>query len=202
MSPKRTFLGMVGTLVVLSALFVAATYFGSKFIAREGENLTALKLEAAVLEKQSEALQRAKKDIVEYEELETIAKTIVPQDKDQAQTVLELVNLANQAGIDITSVRFPASELGASSKGSKKKDSNPDLSQLTALSSPKGVYSMRIDIETNKDIPVSYNQLLDFLRRLENNRRTAQVTNISITPEEGDRNIVSFTLALTSYVKP
>lgn len=202
MSPKRAFLGMVGALVVLSALFIAAAYFGSKFITREGDSLTSLKLEAAVLEKQSEALQRAKRDIKDYEELEAIAKTIVPQDKDQAQTVLELVKLANESGIAITSVQFPASQLGAASKNSKQKGTNPDLTQLTALSSPKGVYSMRIDLETNKDVPVSYNQLLDFLRRLENNRRTAQVTDISITPDEGDRTIVSFTLALTSYVKP
>lgn len=202
MSPKRTFLVMIGVLAVSSALFVGVAYFGSQLITREGSSLTDLKLEAAVLKKQSDALQRAKRDIKDYEELEAIAKTIVPQDKDQAQTVLELVTLAKASGIDITSVQFPASQLGSASRNSKKKSSDPKLTQLTALSSPKGVYSMRIDLETNKDVPVSYNQLLDFLRRLENNRRTAQVTNISITPDEANRNIVSFTLALTSYVKP
>lgn len=201
MNTKRVFFGMLGALVILSALFVATAYFGNKLIVREGESLTNLKLEAAVLDKQAEALQRAKRDINEYQELEAIAKAIVPQDKDQAQTVLELVSIAKESGIDITSVQFPASQLGSSTKGSKK-NSNPNLSQLTELDSPKGVYSMRIDIETNKDIPVRYEQLIDFLRRLENNRRTAQVTNLSITPNEGNRNIISFSLALTSYVKP
>lgn len=200
MTPKRMFFAMLGVVVLLLALCGVSTYFAQKLIVDQGSKLTAHKLEQEVLDRQVTSLQQAKQDIAEYESLELIARSVVPQDKDQARTVLELVQIASRHSITITGVTFPDSQLGQGS--GKKKTADPKLTQLTPLDSPKGVYAMEIMIETDPDDPVSYEQLVGFLDSLENNRRTAQVTNISINPDSDNRNIVTFALSLTSYVKP
>jgi hypothetical protein len=209
MSAKRVFYGMLAGTLVLILICVAATYFASQLLVKEGNSLLDLKLQKAVLAKQSDSLAKAKEDIAKYSELEVIAKTVVPQEKDQARTVLELVQLANESGISITSIDFPQSLLGQAAKKSAKKDSkapvvmvDSNTTQLTALDNLKGVYSMEISLQSNQNQPVTFAQLLDYLRRLEKNRRTAQVIDLAITPSATNRNLVTFTLKLNSYVKP
>lgn len=199
MTSKRTFFVLLGGIGLLAGACLLITSIGRNLIISEGEKLTSLKLEQEVLEKRSQALLQAERDIDEYEELEKIARAVVPKDKDQARTVLELVELGRQSGITITSVTFPSSALGQVAKG---KASPSDLSQLTPVPDLKGVYAMNIDIGIDAEDPVRYSNLLSFLERLENNRRTAHVTNINITPDTESRNFITFTLSLTSYVKP
>jgi hypothetical protein len=209
MSSKRVFYGMLVSVALLVVLCGAMTYLASRMLVKEGNVLLDLKLEKAVLGKQSASLAQAKQDIAKYTELETIAKTVVPQEKDQARTVLELVSLANESGINITSISFPESLLGEAAKKSTKKDSkapvatvDSNTTQLVALENPKGVYAMEISLESDQTSPITYDQLLDYLKKLEKNRRTAQVVDLAIRPSRENRNLVTFTLILNSYVKP
>ncbi len=204
MNSKRVFFIMVGAVILLVGLSAFVTFAGRKLIIAEGEKLTNLKLEQEVLEKRATSLRQAEQDIKKYEELEQIARSVVPRDKDQARTVVDIVSMARDSGISITNINFPQSLLGQVSKGggSKGKMTDPNLTQLTALDNPKGVYSMEIRIDTDDSRPVQYSKLLNFLGKLETNRRTAQVTNISIAPSPSNRNLISFTLTLTTYVKP
>lgn len=209
MSAKRVFYGMLGGICVLILLCGAATYFASRMLVKEGDGLLSLKLEKAVLAKQSDSLAQAKKDIAQYSELETIAKTVVPQEKDQARTVLELVKLANESGISITSIEFPESLLGEAARKVGKSESRSSVpmvdsntTQLTALANLKGVYVMEISLQSDQNKPVTYTQLLNYLRKLETNRRTAQVIDLAIKPSPDNRNQVTFSLKLNSYVKP
>ncbi|MBA2279097.1 hypothetical protein H0V99_01485 [Candidatus Saccharibacteria bacterium] len=209
MTAKRTYFVMVGVVILLIAICGAGTYFANKMLQKEGNKLLALKLEKAVLDRQSSALAQAKADITEYEELEKIAKTVVPQEKDQAKTVLELVKIAQESGINLTSIEFPESKLGeVIKKGTKptaaKQQNTVDsnTTQLTELEDLKGVYAMEIKVQSDKEKPISYVQLLEYLKRLEKNRRTAQVIDINIQPSETDRNLVTFSLVLNTYVRP
>jgi hypothetical protein len=203
MTAKRLYFAMLGAIALLVALSAGGTYFTHKLLQSEGDKLLELKLEQAVLDKQSTALTQAKKDIAEYEDLETIAKSIVPQEKDQARTVLEIIKLAREAGIAISSIDFPESLLGeVAAKGKSAKTVDNNTTQLTPLEKPKGLFVMDISVNSDADKPVSYSQLLDFLRKLEKNRRTAQVVDLSIKPSEEDRNLVTFSLVINSYVRP
>lgn len=195
---------MLAATIILIGVFLALASFGKSLIIAEGDKLKELRLEDSVLTKQSDALTQARRDIAEHAELEAIARSVVPQDKDQARTVLELVTMARESGITITGVHFPSSELGQVSGrgGNSRKATDPKLTQLTELDSPKGVYAMEIRLDTDPTRPVSYSQLIGFLRRLENNRRTSQVSNIQITPDTENRNSLAFNLTVTSYIKP
>lgn len=211
MNSKRVFFIMLGGIVVIVGLCAAGIYFANKLILDEGKTLKEYKLQDSVTKNQTTILQQAIKDIKEYEELEKIAKAVVPQEKDQARTVLELVNLAQESQVSIVSVTFPESELGNINKNVKSTDnddkaakntSTGNTSQLTPLKNLKGVYTMEIKVESDTKQPVSFDKLISYLQKLEKNRRTAQVTSIDIIPEDNDRSLITFTLTLNSFVKP
>src|SRR5687768_1157453 len=109
MNSKRFFYVLLGCLIVLIGLGIGTTMYGSKSLKESAKTLNDLKVETNVIDEQQNSLARAKRDIQKYAELEKIAKTIVPQEKDQARTVREIIKLAGEAGVPITSVDFPVS---------------------------------------------------------------------------------------------
>lgn len=188
-------------------LVMGVSYQGLALLRQKSETLTQAKATKASLEQRQAALTRAERDIKTYSELETISKAIVPQEKDQARTVRELTAIAQQTGISIGSIQFPESALGEAkkkSKSSKKKKQalvDPNTTQLVEVEGTKGLYAMQVTVQSDNAQPVVYNRLLSFLEQLEKNRRTAHVTNLSIQPENENRNLVTFTITLNVYIK-
>src|SRR5258708_370238 len=108
---KKVFFIMIGALGFLGILVIGSVVAGDIFLHKQSNKLVSLKLDNQVIEAQQASLAQAKKDIQKYAELESIAKQVVPQDKDQARATREIVNFAAQAGVKIASIAFPASNL-------------------------------------------------------------------------------------------
>lgn len=210
---------MSGVVSVLVIVVIGAVILGNSFIHKQGATLSDLKLENTVLQEQQTALIKAKKDIEQYQELEQIAKTVVPQDKDQAKAVREIVAIATLSGIRINTIQFPASTLGsapAASAPAAPEESEapetpaakpaPPISQAAPVEGIQGVYSLSMNItpQAGETSNITYYQFLDFLERLEKNRRTAQVTSIGITPRSSnvENPILDFTLSINIFIKP
>ena len=187
------------TLLALCSI-IAAVVYGNKMLEQDSQKLLALKVDNKVLEQQQTALLKANKDIAKYSNLEEITQTIVPQDKDQARAVREVVELASQSGIKLQSITFPASTLGNTSGSSA--DATAGISQAKPVSGITGVYSLEMNIVPQNK--VSYYQFIDFLAKLEKNRRTSQVTRIKIDPSSpGEKNpTIGFALTVNIFVKP
>lgn len=209
MTPKKAFFITLGLLVVASLITIASVVLGTSMLKKKSAELIELKIQDQLIEEQKVALVQASKDIEKYQELETIAKTIVPQDKDQAKTVREIITLADQSRIKINSITFPDSTLGTnqaspspSSSGTTTtpKAQTPAISQVKPVDGITGLYQLEVTIAADQ-VAATYNQLIDFLSRLEQNRRTAQVTTISINPG-ANRNLVEFDLTMNVFVKP
>ena len=183
---------------------------------KKSSKLVDLKLENKVLEEQQSALLKANKDIEKYAELESITKAIVPQDKDQAKSVREIIKIAQESGISIASIAFPSSTLGTAapkattnSTGSDSSNSpqqntpvTPPVSQVKPVEGISGVYQLEITVQSDTAKPVSYSNLIFFLTRLEQNRRTAQVSKINIQPDPDDIRLLTFNLVINVYIKP
>lgn len=195
---------------MLAALVVGA-YGVNNLLAKKADHLTDLKARSKALEEQKFALVKAKADIEKYSELEKITKAIVPEDKSQAEAVREIVKIASENGVSIASITFPASTLGAgpvaqapaatpspSAGGASKKS----LSQLQAVKNIPGVYQLEIVVNGDTNRPVPYDKFINFLEALENNRRTAQVSTITLQPDPNNRNNLTFNLTLNGYIKP
>ncbi|HVA10747.1 MAG TPA: hypothetical protein VNG32_01095, partial [Candidatus Dormibacteraeota bacterium] len=147
---------------------------------------------------QKTQLAENKKDIATYADLNTIAKSVVPQDKDQAEAVREIVSLASQSGIpQLSSIFFPPSTLGGTSV-----KIGGGLTQVTAVKGIAGVYDLQITITQTDSDAVPYGSFIAFLSKLEQNRRTAQVSSINVQPNQTNPSLVAFTLVIDEFIKP
>lgn len=221
MNSKKTFYILIGVIVILSLSAIGVLITSTILLKRQSQELSEVKIERHLLDEQQDLLTQANRDILEYAELEQIAKSVVPQDKDQAKAVREIVGIADFVGISIRSISFPTSNLGTrqssstrstdtneeptAEKGQTSTPSSPPISQAKPVDGAPGIYSLEMTIvpDTNAQ-PVTYYQFLDFLERLENNRRTAQVTRVKISPVNaaGDNPYVDFSLTINIFVKP
>ncbi len=210
MTSKRLFYILIAAVVILMGAGGAIIYFGNSYLQKRSNQLLSLKAESVALQQQQESLNQAKKDVAKYAELEKIAKTIVPQEKDQAKTVREIIQLADESGIPIATISFPTSSLG----GTAAKTTTPAtgttpaatnktaISQLTPVAGIAGLYEMEITVQSNTSNAIPYARLLTFLSKLEQSRRTAQVKTITIQPSPQDRSKLTFSVVLNVYIKP
>ncbi len=205
MTTKRIYWVMIGVNVVLAFGILGCVVLGDKMLKKQSDVIISKKLENAVLENEQTALKQAKADLEKYTELKQIAKQIVPQEKDQALTTREIITLAESAGIKIGSIGFPSSNLGSAAKkpaDGAAANATSAISQAKPVTGIKDLLELQIIVTSDTARPSTYNQLITFLSKLENNRRTAQVSQISIQPDAKNTSSLNFSLTLTLYIKP
>lgn len=207
MTSKHVSYILTAIIILLGLASVASVYYGNSYLADKSQNISNLKIENYTLEEQQRSLIQAKKDIEKYAELERTAKSVVPQEKDQARTVREIVKIASESGVPIANISFPASTLGQAAKPSSAQPSTGasaagPTTQVKPVEGINGVYLLEISVQSAPGTPVRYESMLNFLSKLQQNRRTAQVTNLTVTPSPTDRNRVVFTLTINAYIKP
>jgi len=207
MTSKRLRLIMLGIVGLLFIGLIAGTYEADKLLQSEASKLTTLKAKTQALASEQQGLIKAKKDIKTYADLETIAKSVVPQDKDQAEAVREIVNIAAANSVSLATISFSASSLGSTAQGTVSTTTASDksttsLSQLIPVKNIPGVYQLQISVVGDPNKSVAYDKFIAFLSALEHNRRTAQVSTISIQPNLANRNLLTFSLNLNEYIKP
>jgi hypothetical protein len=195
---------MLGVVVIFGGLFIGGLVLGNATFQKQAKQLIDLKLEDQLIKEQQTALIQASKDIEKYADLEKIAKTVVPQDKDQAKAVREINTIAAASGIQIESITFPTSTLGQNTApeakpadGSTPKQTTPSITQVKPVEGISGVFSLEITVKPKGN--QSFGQFIDFMERLEKNRRTAQISKFSIQPSG---NLLSFDVTLNVYIKP
>lgn len=202
MTSKKMFYVLFSGVIVLGIVIFGSAYAANAVLVSKAAALGKLKARGQVVDDLQIALIRNKSDIKEYSELNRIAKAIVPQDKDQTQTVREIVKIAEENGItQLTSVTFPASTLGAIGGGTST-SATGGITQVTPILGMKGVYALPITVTNGQNDQVTYSRFLAFLAGLENNRRTAQVTSVVITPDNINPNLITFSLVVNEYIKP
>jgi len=221
MDSKKLRLVLLGLLGLGAIAFVTILFIGTSALDAKSKSLIKLKLEDKTAEAQLASLAIAKKDVEAYAYFKDVAKTVIPNDKNQAQAVLDIIQLANAAGINIESITFPASTLGSAAAAAAAAQTTPTnaqsasaksvLSQAKAVEGISGLYAVELTIspESGGQVPadkqVTYAKFLDFIKKLENNRRTAQITQISILPsgdESGPSGQISFSLTINIFIKP
>lgn len=212
MNAKQTFFVLNALLVLLVVAIIGGAYGIQGLLSSHSKELVNYKAKALALDVEQTQLVQAKKDIQKYSELYKIAKTVVPESKNQAEAVRQIVKLAEANKIGLQSISFPTSSLGnstasptapASAAGpSATGGASASLSQLTPVKNIPGVYDLKLIVTSSQDGAVTYSQLIKFLDSLEKNRLTALVSSISIQPDADNRNNFSFNLTLDIYIKP
>jgi len=214
MTAKRLYFVLIGVISLLCFGLLFGAYGVNKLLVGRADTLTNLKAKNVALSQEQTSLIQSKKDIKTYAELDKIAKSVVPADKDQAEAVREIVNIAGANGVSLAAINFPASTLGSLGNGTAAASattapnpaiSNPKagaLSQLQPVKTIPGIYQLTITVQGDPNQPVRYDKFISFLSALEHNRRTAQVSTITLQPNTDNRNFLAFTLTLNEYIKP
>lgn len=208
MTSKRIYYLLIGALALSFIGIIAGTYGISTLFTTKSNDLSNNKAKSAAFAQEKVIFAKAQQQVKEYASLNEIAKAIVPQDKDQAEAVREIVNIASQYGISLASVNFPASSLGNVANPTAPTSANAptvatkSFSQLQPVKNIPGVYQLTITVTGDSNKPVPYAKFISFLQALERNRRTAQVSTITLEPNVDNRNLLTFTLTLNEYIKP
>lgn len=196
MSTKKAYFLLCAATVISGLSILVSSLFVNSMLQKKSDRLVEAKLENRLLDEQQTALINANHTINQYKELNSIAKSIVPQDKDQAEAVRQIVKIANESNVKLGAITFPASALGQTGKNSNS------VTQVKPVNGIPGLYTLEITIQQDNSNPTTYPRLIDFLSKLENNRRTAQVTSVTVNPTAQNRNLLNFSLTLNTYIKP
>lgn len=202
MNNKKLFIVFIAIIICVISLGALTLIKATSALESEGSKLMDVKIEDEIMERRIKDLAKAKKDVARYSELSDISKQVVPEEKNQASLIAELSSMANQCKIKLGTIDFPKSSLGSIQKKNSKTKTDTSKSQLFEIPEMKGVYAMEIGMKNHSNSPVSYDQILQFLKILENNRKTSQVTNISITPKEDNKNLYDFHIKINTYIRP
>lgn len=207
---------LLGALGLAAVIFIMIAFFGLSLLASKSQKMVNLKVQGVAADNQLNSLALAKKEIKQYGYFKTVAKEVIPNDKDQAAAVLQINQFASQSGFLLQAISFPTSNLGLSSLSTGQASTQAAsptsiLSQALPVPSIKGLYSVQLTItpQTDQDLPasqqVTYAKLLDFLNRIENNQRTAQISQIIIKPlynGDGSFRSFDFTLGINIFIRP
>jgi hypothetical protein len=218
MNAKRLYFGLIGLLCLLFFGLVAGAYGVNAMLTSRATKLTTLKAKDTALEQEQLNLVKAKQEIKQYGDLQKIAQAVVPEDKDQAEAVRQIVNIAGANGVSLAAINFPASSLGNTTAGAAagSTSSGPapvnvgpvkinanagKLSQLQPVKNIPGVYVLQLTVQSDPTRPVPYSSFINFLRALEHNRRTAQISSITLQPNPTNPGLLGFTLTINEYIK-
>lgn len=200
MTPKKMFFILLGGLLVVLSLSATGFYLTRKQLKQKAANLSVLKADVDAVD---DSIEEAKKVLAQYEDLEfidEIALAVLPPDKVQSNLISEIYTLANEAGVTIRALSFTSPE------GTPTTD--PSLTQTIKLEGAPGVYSLPTTVTYESS---SYNRLVNFLKKLETNRRKLQISRLGISPVRetvtGGGNSTTVTgyqgsLELNVYVRP
>ena len=99
LSAKQLYFALVAVCLLGFVALLAGAYGADALLQRKSATVREARLRNLVFEQEQQQLVKSKADIEKYRSLADIAQHIVPQDKDQAQTVREIVNIAKGMGI-------------------------------------------------------------------------------------------------------
>jgi hypothetical protein len=222
MNSKQFRLILIGLLIVGVLALCFIYVLGMSVLKKQSHKMVDLKLQNQTADAQLSNLESSKKEIEKFSYFKSVAQSVLPNDKDQAQAVLDIFSLASQSGISLQSVSFPSSNLGTGSSSTSSTSTSSTsaqsttqaaptkkISQAQAVSGIPGLYSVQLTITpaTGGQVPadkqVTYGKMLDFLNRIENNRRTAQITQVNIQPLTANgANQFNFSLTVNIFIKP
>src|SRR5579884_3646879 len=222
MNSKKLFYILSGTITLFIILTVLGAYELTGLLQKKANALTNDKAKNLSLQNEQTELNQSKKDIVKYQSLYQISQSVVPQNKDQTQAVRQITNLATASGVNIESITFPSSTLGAlpgaasappqatpSQAGVAATGNNPNLSQLLKVPNIPGVYELQLTVKSSSNNLATFQELTSYLHALEQNRLTALVSSITIQPStttgsQTPQNQVKlqFTLVLDIFINP
>mgnify|MGYP002623609749 CR=1 FL=1 len=189
-NPKRVFYILLSSLIGTILLGSAGYYLLDRQLASKANSLSQTKADLQVLEQQVDIFEDAKEKIEEFTFIEELASEVLPEGKLQGEAIAELKDFIIKSSMRLESISF----------GSSGDEVNVDTSQTQLLENVKGVRVLPTTVVLKSG--ATYANLLEFLQRIESNRRLMQVTSLDLVPLSENRNKFStITVQLNIFLK-
>lgn len=191
LSSKQAFYGFCAGILVVLAGTGFTMYWAKNQLEARRLQINEKRVESQELDDKTARAKTLREQLNELSDIVSVSAEVLPDAKSQENIVGELLSLAANRGISLETIAFD----GGSATGS----SNPETSQATQVVGMTGVFSLGVQTSVETD----YENILQFLEDIENNKRQFEVTNISIAPSatEGS-SLFSAQLTLVTYIQP
>jgi len=208
MTAKRLYFVLLASMGLLVIGAGAMVYLGYNFMSKSSDSLVNAKLENIAIEEQEINYAQARKDLEKYEDLGVLLRDVLPKEKDQALAVRELYKIGDETNISVDSIQFPASSLGqkpATTTGgtTPTTTTSSTVTQAKAVEGLSGVLGIDVELtlKPKSGTSIPYDNMIQFLQKVELNRRSMQVKKITVTPDAKNGGL-TFNVTLTIFVKP
>ena len=184
---------LAGALLLTIATGIGVFVFGQQQLSAVAEETRKSTTDAESSSNELQALTTLKNRLKEQDKDVERAAKIVSITKNysyQDQVVQDLVNYANASGVVIKSIDFSANNSSAASKSTNA---------ATITKAPTGTKSISATITLNT--PVAYDNLRDFIYRIEKNLFQMQISNLTLSSNKDTGGIVVDALTVTAYVR-
>ena len=192
LQPKRFFILMCFVVVLALAGSVAGFILIDKQLKHKSQVVSTLIADRDVQEFTNKKLLEAKKSAQDVGSLSTLIATALPKQKKQESVVADILAIANASkNMNSTSIN----NINFNGNGS------PDsLSGASVNKDIPGVYTYPFNIVVKT---INYPTLIDFLARIEVNKRIMQVDQIQIIPKkDGSNTLDQVNLSLKTFIQP
>lgn len=184
---KRFFFILLGINLLLLCGIAGTFVYASKLASSRSHDIAVLKADVDSGDQAISNYQELEKTIKSSESIDAIAAKVLPQDKEQSVAFAQLNKFSADTGFFIDTTTFV-------------EGGNKTGPSLTAPSSLSGVLVVSANIRGTK---ATYAQLINFLKKIEDNQRRMQVTSVAITLDNKNPTILSnVDIGLDIYLKP
>lgn len=185
---KQAFFGLCAGIVLSLAGTVFILYWANSQLEIRKDQINEKRTESQELDNNITRAKSLREQLDELSDIVKVSSEVLPSSKSQENIVGELLALASKRGLTLESISF---------EGASSDPTNPETSQAELLKDISGVYSLGIQTSITTD----YENILQFLEDVENNKRQFEITDISIAPVP-DTNQFDAQLTLVTYIQP
>lgn len=204
LTPTKLRIILIITMTLLLAAAIAGFYFGQKTLSAYATEVSTKVAEAENSKDSVNQLQKLESELERLSSVRERTKSIVAESRSylyQDQIIADLNNYANQAGISISQFNFQteAAATGAAPAAPATPDANSSSPPPTTTSPTPAVKSTTVSITLNT--PIKYENLIKFIRSIEQNLTKMQISGISLNPGEDAETISTDSLNIEVYIK-
>ncbi len=183
---KKLFFALAGLNILLGGLIIGVFVLASGTAQKKSLEISDLKATSQTNQQALNNYKVLEGTVNSNKDFQAIADRVLPSDKEQSQALADLDNFSRSTGLPIQQISFAQ---GVSKTGQT----------LTSPSSLKGVSVIAVVLHSTN---AHYDNLLAFLRQIENTQRRMQVTSVAITPNSTTPTLLDrVDLSIDIYLK-
>jgi hypothetical protein len=182
------------SLFVLAAIGVVGFFYAKNNLQAVAVDTSHSVVDASASQNNLQTLQKIQKTLEDDKDVISRTNNIVADSRSyqyQDQILSDLNDYAAKAGIAITNLAFSDTAAATPSAASSSK--------AVTTPQPAGVKSTSVTVTLNN--PVNYNNLLMFIRSVEQNLTKMQISRVSLSKGADSNSVTSDALAIEVYIR-